>query len=103
MSCLLQYLGIGWTGLVPDACRNTAVMVPINLAWLLWGWPNLFLERMHDAGSEVILRGPYGAGDVGTRGIDTLEDLAGVPEGFPGYVWTNTIELIGPVVKRGNN
>lgn len=97
-TCLLQYLGLGWSGFMPDACKNTAVMVPINLAWLAWGWPNLFLERMRDAGSKVILLGPYEPGDPGTNGIDTLEELAQVPDGFTGYIWTNRIELIGPAV-----
>ncbi|HEY9009832.1 MAG TPA: glycerophosphodiester phosphodiesterase family protein [Devosia sp.] len=98
MNCLVQYLALGWSGYVPDICRNTAIMLPINLAWLAWGWPNLFLQRMRDAGTEVILLGPYEAGDPGTNGIDTLEELAQVPEGFTGYIWTNKIELIGPAV-----
>jgi len=29
-------------------------------------------------------------------GIDTRDDLAKVPAGFAGYLWTNRIELIGP-------
>jgi glycerophosphoryl diester phosphodiesterase len=70
VDCLLQYLGLGWTGYVPDACRDTKVMLPLNLAPFAWGWPNLFLQRMHDAGSEVILLGPYEAGDPGTAGIE---------------------------------
>jgi glycerophosphoryl diester phosphodiesterase len=98
MQCLLQYLGLGWTGFVPEPCRDTAVMVPINLAWLVWGWPNLFVERMRSAGSEVILLGPYGPGDVGTSGVDTPELLAQVPRPFAGYVWTNRIEVIGPAL-----
>jgi glycerophosphoryl diester phosphodiesterase len=101
--CLIQYLGLGWTGYVPEPCHDTVVMVPINLTWLAWGWPNLFLERMKAVGSEVILLGPYGAGDVGTSGIDTLELLAQVPQGFNGYIWTNTIELIGPALRNRNN
>lgn len=99
--CLLQYLGLGWTGYVPEACRNTKVMVPVNLAGLLWGWPNLFIERLRNNGSEVILLGPYGAGDPGTAGIDTLDQLAQVPPAFDGYVWTNRIEIIGPALGRG--
>lgn len=99
VQCLLQYLGLGWTGYVPEVCRSTAVLVPINYAWLLWGWPNLFVERMREAGSVVVLLGPYGAGDVGTSGIDTLEALAQVPKPFSGYIWTNRIELIGPALR----
>lgn len=96
VDCLLQYEGLGWAGYMPDACRDTKVMLPINVAPFVWGWPNLFLERIRNAGSEVILLGPYGAGDPGTAGIDTLEQLAQVPEDFDGYVWTNRIEIIGP-------
>jgi glycerophosphoryl diester phosphodiesterase len=96
MNCLLQYLGLAWSGYIPEECRNTAVMVPINLAWLAWGWPNLFIERMKSVGTEVILLGPYASGDVGTSGIDTPELLAQVPDTFAGYLWTNRIEEIGP-------
>jgi glycerophosphoryl diester phosphodiesterase len=99
VECLLQYEGLGWLGIVPEACRNTIVMLPINIAPFVWGWPNLFLERMRVAGSEVILLGPYGAGDPGTAGIDTPEQLAQVPDGFVGYIWTNKIESIGPLAR----
>ncbi|MHA6690210.1 PI-PLC domain-containing protein [Devosia sp. A449] len=96
VDCLAQYVGLGWSGYMPPACRDTKVMVPLNAAPFLWGWPNLFLERIRDAGSEVILLGPYAAGDPGTAGIDTLEQLAQLPASFAGYVWTNRIETIGP-------
>ncbi len=98
VDCLLQYVTLGWSGYMPEACRNTMIMLPINAGPWVWGWPNLFLQRVRDAGSEVILLGPYGAGDPGTAGIDTLEQLAQVPEQFDGYVWTNRIELIGPAM-----
>jgi glycerophosphoryl diester phosphodiesterase len=97
IDCLLQYEGLGWTGFIPEACRNTKIMLPINAAPLVWGWPNLFLERMQRAGSEVILLGPYSAGDPGTAGIDTPALLAQVPDTFIGYLWTNKIEVIGPL------
>lgn len=96
VDCLGQYLALGWTGYVPGACHDTKVMVPINIAPWLWGWPNLLQQRMAEAGSEIILLGPYGPGDPGTAGIDDIETLAQVPSGFSGYLWTNRIELIGP-------
>jgi glycerophosphoryl diester phosphodiesterase len=102
MACLLQYEGYGWSGIVPKACQNTMVMVPINYAWALWGWPNRFLQRMKAAGSGVILMGPYEAGDAGTSGIDTAEQAALVPEKFPGIVWTNEIATIAPILKARN-
>ncbi len=98
LGCGLRYLGYGWTGAVPAACRDTVLMVPANYAWLLWGWPNRFLQRMRDAGTDVILVGPYASGDPGTAGIDDVETLAAVPESFTGYLWTNRIEVIGPLL-----
>jgi glycerophosphoryl diester phosphodiesterase len=94
--CLIGYMATGWMGVMPEACRNTAIMVPINFAPSLWGWPNLFMERARAANSDIVLLGPYGAGDIGTAGIDTLEQLALVPGDFDGFVWTNKIEIIGP-------
>ncbi|MDX3927346.1 MAG: glycerophosphodiester phosphodiesterase family protein [Shinella sp.] len=98
-SCLLSYLGTGWIGHVPEACRNTLVPVPENYAWLLWGWPNRFMTRMHEAGSEVILLGPYGS-EGWTSGIDTPNQLAGIPDRFAGHVWTNRILTMAPAVKE---
>ena len=98
VDCLVQYEALGWSGYMPEARRDTMIMLPINVAPWVWGWPNLFLQRVREAGSEVILLGPYEAGDPGTAGIDTLEQLAQVPEQFDGYVWTNRIELIGPAM-----
>ena len=100
MQCLLRYLGLGWTGYVPEACRKTFVMVPGNFAWLMWGWPNRLHARLQGAGSATILLGPYAKGDPGTSGIDTPEQLALVPGGFDGYVWTNKIETIGPTLAK---
>ncbi|KFL30905.1 glycerophosphodiester phosphodiesterase [Devosia riboflavina] len=101
VDCLVQYELLGWVGVMPEACRNTQVMIPINVAPFLWGWPNLLLARLRDAGSDVILLGPYGAGDPGTAGIDDIVTLEQVPGDFSGYVWTNRIEVIGPALGRG--
>lgn len=96
-NCLLRYLGTGWIGYVPEACRNTLVPVPSNYAFLFWGWPNRFMTRMKDAGSDVVLIGPYSGGS--TVGIDTVEQVEDLPQPFPGYVWTNRILEVGPAVK----
>lgn len=100
MNCLLHYAGYGWTGIMPAACKDTFVLVPINVAPWLWGWPNLFQQRMREAGSEIILLGPLETGDPGTAGIDDAETLAAVPVDFSGYVWTNRIERIGPLLSH---
>jgi glycerophosphoryl diester phosphodiesterase len=99
-SCLLNYLALGWSGHVPEACRNTLVPVPANLAFLLWGWPERFYNRMQAAGSDVVLIGPFEAGDAGSSGIDDRDAWDLVPSGFPGLVWTNVIEKTRPEVER---
>lgn len=96
MACGTRYLAVGWSGHVPEACRNTIMLVPVNAGWLLWGWPNLFFERMERAGSRVFITGPYGPGEIGTSGIDSDADVARLPEGFSGGIWTNRIDRVGP-------
>ncbi|GAA0531894.1 glycerophosphodiester phosphodiesterase family protein [Pigmentiphaga sp. GD03639] len=98
LSCLLRYELQGWSGIVPEACRNTLVIVPVNYAWALWGWPYRFAARMREAGSEVIVMGAYSGGGF-SSGIDTPADLAQVPARFPGHVWTNRIETMGGPIR----
>ncbi len=90
--CLLGYLALGWTGYMPAACRDTLVPVPVNYAFLLWGWPEKFYNRVRAAGSDVILLGAYEKGDTGSAGIDDVATWSMVPLGFPGFIWTNRIE-----------
>lgn len=104
-ACLLPYLALGWTGHVPGPCRNTILAVPSDLAPLLWGWPHLFTARMGEAGSEVILIGPYLGGGGFSQGIDDAAALEAVPRGFDGLIWTNRIEVIAPLLaaRQGQN
>ena len=90
-SCLLGYIGYGWSGVVPKACRNAMVMLPINVAPWMWGWPDRFLNRMKAANSEVFVLGPYRGGEFST-GIDTPEQFARLPQNYSGGIWTNEIE-----------
>lgn len=100
MKCVIDYELTGWTGIVPGSCRNTIVVVPSNLTWAVWGWPHKFTRRMEEAGSTVILLGPMSAGNIGSAGIDSVDQLDAIPDAFAGYVWTNRIELIGPELKK---
>ena len=81
-SCLLGYIGYGWSGVVPKACRNAMVMLPINVAPWMWGWPDRFLNRMKAANSEVFVLGPYRGGEFST-GIDTPSSLRGCRKTIP--------------------
>jgi glycerophosphoryl diester phosphodiesterase len=94
-SCLIRYLAIGWSGMVPKACENMLIAIPMDYAPYFWGWPHRFTARMKAAGTTVILLGPYDNRGF-SSGIDDLDTLARVPEQFDGYLWTNRIELIGP-------
>jgi glycerophosphoryl diester phosphodiesterase len=92
-SCLIRYIGYGWIGIVPRACRNSMVLVPINVGPWLWGWPDRFLDRMEAANSEVFVLGPYHGGEFST-GIDTAELYERLPTNYSGGIWTNEIETI---------
>jgi len=100
--CLLPYAAFGWTGYLPEGCRNTLVPLPVNFAEWLPGWPNRLQARLHDAGSMMVLYGPYHRGDGGTTGFDSAEDIARIPPGFDGIVSTNEIETIAPLVRPHN-
>lgn len=101
-ACLLGYVAYGWTGLVPAGCAKMLVLVPVNVAPWLWGWPGHFLQRMQSAGSSVFAIGPYHGGAFST-GIDTPEDLARLPAGYPGGILTNEIEAVAAALGRGGS
>lgn len=96
-SCLLGYLGTGWTGHVPEDCRRSMVLVPVNAAPWFWGWPHRMQRRLRAAGSELVVVGPYHGGF--TTGIDTPDDLARLPAGYAGGIWTNEIAWCAKAVK----
>jgi glycerophosphoryl diester phosphodiesterase len=59
---------------------------------------------MAAADSEVFIVGPRNPGDDnGLSGIDSPGDLAALGESFEGGIWTNRIELLGPVASVNQN
>lgn len=97
-ACLLPYIAYGWTGIVPKGCDNRLVLVPINIAPWLWGWPDRFLARMQEADASVFALGPYRGGGF-SSGIDNEEVLERLPEGYAGGIWTNDIEYVAKTLK----
>lgn len=98
-ACTRGYLLTGWLGHVPDACRHGAIAVPIGWRALAWAWPNRFLQRMRDADVLVLLIG--GVTDSRSMaGITAPGQIADVPAGFDGIVWTDAIERVGPAWRR---
>lgn len=96
--CAKDYILSGWFGAAPASCRNTIVFAPTNYAWLAWGWPDRFLQRMQEAGSEVYLTGAIPSGErAGIYGIDDAAAFARVPRRWRGGVTTDAVEVIGPL------
>lgn len=97
--CLLTYLGVGWSGYVPASCHGGLVMLPINAAPWFWGFPNRMAQRLAASGSEIVLLGDYD-GSGFSSGIDSETEFARIPNDFAGRIWTNRIDLIGPLMSR---
>jgi glycerophosphoryl diester phosphodiesterase len=96
--CLLRYLGLGWTGVVPAACTRTLLLVPVSHAHWLWGWPDRFLARMRAADTEVFALGPWD-GEGFSRGVDDASEFRKLPAGYSGGIWTNRIDRIAPLAR----
>jgi hypothetical protein len=54
-SCMLPYIGIGWTGVMPEECKHTEVHIPEKYAPWIWGWPDKLSNRMDAVDTRVIL------------------------------------------------
>jgi len=94
---LLSYELIGWTGIVPGPMRNMELHFPVRYAKFLWGWPNRFLQRMNAVNSRVVLVQYV---DGWSDGFDSRADLEMLPKGYTGAVWTNRVDIIGPLLKE---
>lgn len=100
--CLKGYLLGGWFGRVPKECHDSMIIVPTDYAWLLWGWPNRFLQRMQAVGSEV-----YAGGDAdfqlkSVEGLDDPDQLERLPARWHGGVFTDRVEIIGPALGKAS-
>ncbi|MBA3510727.1 glycerophosphodiester phosphodiesterase family protein [Sphingomonas sp.] len=100
-ACTKDYILTGWTTMVPQSCRDGTLMVPVNLQWLMWGWPNRLLQRMDKVGARVIVIGSYGS-DTGA-GLTLPEQLGRIPSSFTGYIWAEDIWTIGPALRPGRD
>lgn len=97
-ACLIDYLKLGWSGYVPESCRDTTVAVPLNYQWAIWGWPNRFLDRMASVNTKVILLGDMDENQI-AAGLLAPEQLAKVPRSFRGYLWVDNMYDIGRALR----
>ena len=95
--CLLRYAALGWSGYVPEDCRETLFMLPANVAPFAWGYPHRLAERLKAHGSMLVMLGDTD-GTRHSAGIDDEATLAKLPARFDGAIWTNRIDRIGPLV-----
>ncbi|WP_102866824.1 glycerophosphodiester phosphodiesterase family protein [Pseudovibrio exalbescens] len=93
--CLKKYFLFGWSGYVPSQCRGTVIGVPSDYTWMVWGWPNRFAARLKAQGSTVIAMGPVGDTQA-SDGLDSGDAFRALQH-FDGYIWTNKIEVLGPL------
>ena len=98
-ACTKAYVATGWTGIVPRACKGTALFIPLNYQWTMWGWPNRLISRMESVGAKVIVFGPYDK-DNANGGLTEPQQLGDIPESFNGYVWVEDISAVGPALRR---
>lgn len=93
-SCLIPYVAVGWTGYMPNACKNTQLHIPETYARILWGYPQKFLNRMDAVDTRVIL--VAGNGNW-SEGFDQVSDLERLPKNYNGGIWTNRVDVISQV------
>lgn len=100
--CFKDYALLGWVNYVPEACRNTAIYLPINLAPLAWGFPNRLQARLAAYNTSVTLIGPWEGGGF-SKSIDSHDDIARLPEHWEGAIMTNRIERLGALLGRSQH
>jgi len=97
--CAQDYILLGWTGSIPEACDQFGLVVPQNLTWLYWGWPRKTVHRFDGKNLPVFLIGSLNGA---YQNIDTPEQAAKVPDDYRGWIITDRIETIGPIIKNKN-
>lgn len=97
--CILRYVGMGWSGYIPQVCKRTMLQAPANIAPWLWGWPHRFVHRLASVETLVCMQDDYGGGGFST-GLNRVVDLEKVPSDYAGGIWTDRIDLIGPAVRQ---
>ncbi len=99
--CTKEYVAYGWTGIVPESCRNGTLFVPVNRQWAMWGWPNRLVARMESVGARVVVLGPHGS--QWGMGLTLPEQLGEIPSGYKGFVWVEDIWTVGPALRPGRD
>ena len=97
--CFVRHALLGWSGYVPQDCRQSLFMVPANFAPFIWGYPNRLAARLKPYGTMLVTLGDN-EGRASTTGVDSEETLRKLPHRFDGAIWTDRIDRIGPLVQK---
>ncbi|HVE53254.1 MAG TPA: glycerophosphodiester phosphodiesterase family protein, partial [Ramlibacter sp.] len=97
-ACGLRYLLLGWSGWMPPQCERMLMLLPLNYAHWMWGWPGSFVQRMENAGSAVFVLGRWSGGF--SQGLDEPRDLQALPPDFAGGLWTDEVQWLGRTLGR---
>ena len=95
-ACAKAYVLLGWSGYVPESCRNATVFVPLDYQWAFWGWPNRMIDRMEKHGTRIVILGPQGGGRP--LGLDLPEQLGEIPASFNGYAFVDDAFSVVPAL-----
>ena len=101
-ACTSEYMKTGWLTLVPEACENGTLLVPINRQWMFAGWPNRTIARMEEVGAKIVVVGPYDGEHV-TYGLDLPEQFHDIPNSFNGYILVDDLYILGPALRPSLN
>jgi glycerophosphoryl diester phosphodiesterase len=98
-ACFTDYRATGWTGIVPDSCRETLLAVPTTDRWMIWGWPYRFLARMASADARVLMLAerPRPGRLIG---LTRPEQLSEVPRDYRGLLLIEDMRRVGGALAR---
>ena len=101
-ACSAGYMRTGWLTIVPEACENGTLIVPLDKQYLFAGWPNRTIARMEEVGARIVVTGPHD-GETVTYGLDLPEQFGEIPDSFNGYIWIDDLWILGPALRPGFN
>ncbi|MDG2002956.1 MAG: glycerophosphodiester phosphodiesterase family protein [Novosphingobium sp.] len=96
-ACTSAYVKMGWFAITPEACRNSALVIPLDRQWPYAGWPNRLVARMDAVGAKIVV---IAREDEHGRaiGVDLREQLHDVPASFNGLLLIDDLWTIGPTL-----
>lgn len=90
-ACAKDYMLMGWSGYIPDSCKNNILLIPNNLKSIVWGWPNKFITRMQSVNTSVFLVDDYKDSNR-SKGLPTAKAKTLIAAGYKGGIWTDDID-----------